>query len=529
MRISGSMKFSLTMLFLLLFLGSLGGTAAQAATYGEIASLAGTPSLSGSRGGYNVTLIASQQTALTITATAASTATDNTGTRIKWSVIGDTGTTSVPTIVPTDGLSTLDATNTATCSIQFANPSASDRFTVTAQLVDAAGANVGANAVVRVLFVVPVPIAGVTLDSNTLSVRQGGRPVYLKAIPSPSTATGVSYTWFSKNPTVAAVTQMTTTSPDMALVTGAYPGYSTQVEVQALGYGNATYSATCNVTVVGKGEIADDMKIAPVMGTAGEANIIGLYAVDSTFVSDAYALTDTTIKASSGMGSSGTPRYLLTAAGIYPMPLVNVDRAGIMTALGSTNYSTTTVGALRFDLDFAPPMARGDMVPFVLAFKLDGAYYPDGKTAVSKPLTPTAFQNEFRLLKYFERNNKRYVINISDILQKKSANAYVKMTNDYIQLVPLVVFVDDVAPATGCDQRVGAQNEYGVKYDQANKLLFIYDGSANTKVEDPIVLERKTGSGGGGGGGGCSTSTGMAGAMLLLAAVTPLVVRRKKS
>ena len=156
------------------------------------------------------------------------------------------------------------------------------------------------------------------------------------------------------------------------------------------------------------------------------------------------------------------------------------------------------------------------MVPFVLSFKLDDLRYPDGNTSVGRPASPEAFANDFRLVKYFQRDNTRYSIDVSEILMRRSTADYIRFVGGNAQITPLLVFVDGVAPAN-CDKRAGENNEFGVKYVANSKLLFIYDGNANTAISDPLVLERRSsGTGSGGGGGGCDTGTGLCTVVALL-------------
>lgn len=494
----------------------LSGTGSAEASFGRITGITGMPELSGSREAYRVTLIASEQTSLALSATAAATATDNGGTRIRWSVTPDSGSTASVSLVPYDGISQVDVTGAANCVVRFANPGAGDRYTVTAQLEDSLGNKIGANAVVKVSFLVPVALTGVTLDRTSVTIRQGGRPVYLKATPITANATSVSYTWSSQKPSIATLTQMLPLSPDVALVTGSYPGYSAQVQVQASSYGGALYTATCEVNVADTGEVADDMKLSPVMGKAEEIAATGLYAVDAKFVRDVYALDAPDIASLAGMEGSPSVRFLLGSADISPMPMLSVDRDAIMGALGVTNYKTSTAAALKLDLPFEPPMKKGDMVPFVLSFKLDDLRYPDGNTSVGRPASPEAFANDFRLVKYFQRDNTRYSIDVSEILMRRSTADYIRFVGGNAQITPLLVFVDGVAPAN-CDKRAGENNEFGVKYVANSKLLFIYDGNANTAISDPLVLERRSsGTGSGGGGGGCDTGTGLCTVVALL-------------
>ena len=510
--------------FALLILLALTPVASEA-SFGKISSVTGTPSLMGESNSYVAELVTPSQGTLTLVATAAASTAGNTGTRIKWSVLKDPGTVGTASIVsPPGGVSQLSTTeNQSSCTLSFSNISVTDKFTVTAQIEDNSSVLVGANAVVKVSFKAQVNLTGLTLNRTKLTVRNNGKSAYLRAIASPTNATGVTYTWTSKSPATVELTQMTPASPDVALIRGLYPGYSSTVQVQASSHGSAPFTATCEVTVADKGEVADDMAVPSARGTAEEGQYMRLYAVDAGFVKDSYALEGAKIKALSGV--PGAVSYILTSADISPMPMINNDRAGIMSALGEANYNTTTAAATRVDINFAPPMAKGDMVPFVLAFSLDNLVMPDGKTTIKGPISQQTFTSAFRLIKYFENSSKRYSIDLSKVLLAKSPTGYTKMTNGRVQITPLVVLVDAPAPESGCDVRVGAANEYGVKYDKASELLFIYDGSSDTKISDPMVLEyRSPHIGGGGGGGGCNA--GFAGVALLAVLVTAALRRR---
>gem|GEM_PF-6755746 len=93
--------------------------------------------------------------------------------------------------------------------------------------------------------------------------------------------------------------------------------------------------------------------------------------------------------------------------------------------------------------------------------------------------------------------------------------------------VESVVGLDAIDPADKWqDGPYGAVLLVGPGEGPDDNFLFIYDGLANAKIEDPIVLESKSGSGGGGGS-GCNAA-GFAGFALLLAAAAIHTARRKK-
>lgn len=494
----------------------------SAATYGKIDSIYGVPSLSGENNAYRIEMVTPSQNSLVLTATAAATAADSTGTKLRWNITAEPGTVGTAIITaPPSGVSSLDTSNQSVCSVSFSNTTTADKFTITAQIEDPSGTKIGTSAIVKVSFKAQVKLTGITLDRTSLTVRSGGRPAYLRALPSPLNATGVTYTWSSKSPAAVTITHMAPLSPDMALVRGAYPGYSSTVQVQADSFGSTPFTATCEVTVADKGEVADDMAVPALRGSADEISYMRFYAVDGAFVKDSYTLDDAKIKSASGV--SGSVRYILTSNDISPMPMLNNDRANIMSALGVANYATTTAAASRIDLNFMPPMARGDMVPFILALKLDNLVLPDGRTAVSGTMSQQAFTGNFRLIKYFESGSKNYNIDLSRIMLTKSPSGYTKTVNGKTQIVPLIVFVDAPAPLTGCDMTVGDQNQFGVKYDKNAEILFIYDGYADTRITDPMVLEYRAPNIGGGGGGGCN-----AGAAGFFAIAAAAVLRRRR-
>jgi hypothetical protein len=247
--------------------------------------------------------------------------------------------------------------------------------------------------------------------------------------------------------------------------------------------------------------------------------------VDSSFVYEAYnGMNEAVLRASSGYPSS-TPRYILTADGISPTPLVNVDRAYLGRALGLEKYESDLAAALRLDLNMSPPMLRGDMLPLILSFRLNRLSYLNG-SAAANPTSAKDFHDKYRIVKHFGNSGARYSIDISDVLNSKSSGSYVKLENGAARIVPLLAFVDDAAPDSS-DRRVGDQNQYGVKYDSSNQILFIYDGQRDAKISDPITLERRDSSGGGGGGGGCDAGFGAA--AFLLAAGAFAVLKTKKN
>jgi hypothetical protein len=140
-------------------------------------------------------------------------------------------------------------------------------------------------------------------------------------------------------------------------------------------------------------------------------------------------------------------------------------------------------------------------------------------------------------MKYFDPGTTDYAINISDILSRHVGTRYMvkDMTDDGMlagtyRLNPLVVLVDATPPSTGCDAYAsggGNSQKYGVKYDKPNNILYIYDGDKNSKIEDPIVLEKRPSNGGGGGGGGGGCNAG-AGGVALIALAGVALARRSR-
>jgi len=86
-----------------------------------------------------------------------------------------------------------------------------------------------------------VPVTGVTLDKNTLSITAGGPAATLTATVLPDNATNKSVTWTSANPAVASVTANGNTATITPLVAG-----KTTVTASAGGGG---FTAVCAVTV----------------------------------------------------------------------------------------------------------------------------------------------------------------------------------------------------------------------------------------------------------------------------------------
>ncbi len=526
-------KRSLFLLALAAFLIALAAPAFATITCSSIESLSGDPNLGGSRAEYRVTLQPSTATVdLVLTATGIIDSTAA-GSQIRWTVTpGKDNITTQATINGNQSsATTFDSKGSSRCFVQFFGPAASDTFTIRGVLQDANNNPVSAaDVMVNVSFgTSATTLTGVTLDKGTLSFVIGESPIYLKATPVPGTATDVTYTWTSTYPSVARVEQVTA-SPDMALVTPLTAG-QTRVVVSAKQSGATAVTASCDVTVSstsgGNDDLSENMRI-PAEGSTEETDATLLYALNQSYIQYLHGTNGATrIVNSSGMGSDANLRYIYGAGGLSPVPTVNTNRRVIATDLGLDRYRENVAAALTLDLTMSDEMTRGDMVPFALVFDFDYLYYADGETRAKIPATATEFHDEYRLIKFFERNSQTHQIDLSDLMDRKSTNHdYARITNGGVRIVPLIVMVDGRAPEEGCDERTGTNLEYGVRYDKDNEILFIYDGSPNKRIADPIVLEKRE-YWSSGGGGGCDAGFGIL-SLLALAGIA-LAPRRNRS
>jgi hypothetical protein len=243
-----------------------------------------------------------------------------------------------------------------------------------------------------------------------------------------------------------------------------------------------------------------------------------LYGADDDFIKgNTTELTSADIIKASLMPSTSKVSYLVGNNAISATKDLRVSRARIASDLGKTDYDTTVAAAMRFEVD---KVSRGDMVPVLLQFDLNNTYPDDSH--VENPSSASDFHSKYQMMKYFESDKTKYAINLSNVMGQHGPNyIFRSTTTGRFELTPLVVFVNDLAPDNGKIMRVGDRNQYGAYYDDAKKILFIYDGDPNDKIEDPIVLEKRPsngGGGGGGGGGGCSAGAGVV-ALIALAGV----------
>ncbi|MDL2263638.1 hypothetical protein LJC31_03190 [Synergistaceae bacterium OttesenSCG-928-I11] len=494
------------------------------ASFGKIDRLAGNPALRGDRSGYNITLTLTKPSVELTAHTATDNATANSGTKIIWSVANiSTGATNATHTFNPGEDTPLDTNGRAKVTIQFANAQLSDKFRITAELKDAGGTTVGANATVEISFAQAIELAGVSLNESKLTVRQNREGLYLTATPTPNNATNVAYVWSSQNQDVVTPVQESL-SPDMARLTVAQPG-TAKIIVTATGENGTTATASCDITVVGKGEIADDMVIAPIetgdwKPLDEEKSSTILYGVDESYIGTlSGALTSDKIKTASGITTGGV-YYLIGSNPQKASYYINRTMITSAHGLNISDFDTRVVAAMRFEADFSPSTVKGNMIPMMLSFNLANLLYPDGRTPVANSSSVADFHNNYRIMKYFERGTANYAIEISDVLSRRMGTYMVRdTTTGEFRLGPLVVMVDALAPLDNwCDAYAGENNQYGVKYDNTNNILFIYDGNPNAKIEDPIVLEKRPQHYSGGGGGGCSAGAGIF-ALIALAGV----------
>ena len=162
--------------------------------------------------------------------------------------------------------------------------------TVTCNSIDAATSNLTITAAA-------VPVTGVTLNVNTLSMTVGGGTETLTATVSPATATNQSVTWLSSNTAAATVTA--------GVVTAVGAGTAT-ITVTTV---DGSFTDTCSVTV----SVPVDAKAITSFALAGAAGTInetaGTIAVTVPFGTDVTSLTPTIVHSGAGISPTGAQDF----------------------------------------------------------------------------------------------------------------------------------------------------------------------------------------------------------------------------
>lgn len=185
----------------------------------------------------------------TATITAAITPDDAANQSLSWSVTGDA--------VELDAGSSSALQRTVT-----AKKGGTATIIVTAQ----DGSNKTASIEVKVTDDTPIPVTGVSLNKNSLSLTVGGKDTLIATV-APTTATNQKVSWNSNNDKIASV-------DNSGNVTAVAPGNATITATTA--DGNKT--ATCSVTVTASNIPVTGVTVSPTSGTVGVNGTLQLTA-----------------------------------------------------------------------------------------------------------------------------------------------------------------------------------------------------------------------------------------------------------
>lgn len=498
---------------LALFLVILAAVSASAANYSAIENLTSNRSLGGTRSGYTMSVPTQNGEQITVDIVAHLSGTGG-GSQVFWTQSNENSTSTATVEFSPSNTTTIAANGESKTTVTIKGSTTSDVITVTAALQDSYGTGVAgaANATVRISFVNAKPIAGITLPKK-VSIREDATSVTLKATPDPLDATDVSYTWMTSDSSVIAFASSTTTTPEVS-ITPAKIGSAT-VQVTASGANGSTAAASCDLTVVAKGELADDMIIEPSESgsekpsTPQEGTSAAIIGVDTDYLGSrsdtAYQVTPQQLREGASIGSTSDSdvKYLVGTGKVDANYSVNRQMIASAQGLNVPNYDTNVAAALRLSI----PGAKGssDMVPIRLSYNFKNLLYPDGKTAVKDPTSAADFQNSFRIKKYFGTGQSRPSIDISDILAANMGTYMVRDTSPEHEgrylLAPTIVIVNHDAPLeVGGVRYADADKKYGARFVKDHNILYIYNGFSSEGITDPILVERVVPQSGGGGG-----------------------------
>lgn len=119
-------------------------------------------------------------------------------------------------------------------------------------------------------------------------------------------------------------------------------------------------------------------------------------------------------------------------------------------------------------------------------FKIEWA--ADGSSMV-KPQDLKGVLDEFALYKLFDADSQ---LDLFAVLKPYLDSGVISYNNGTMTVNVVFAVIDGPAPDIEGIERPGANADSGVYYDAENKILLIFDGVANGKIFDPIVLMRKT-------------------------------------
>lgn len=495
------------------FLVLLAAISASAATYSAIENLTSNRSLGGTRSGYTMSVPTQNGEPITVDIIAHMSGTGE-GSQVFWTHSNTNGSSTATVECSPNNKTTISANGESKNTVTIKGSTTSDVITITAELQNSSGTGIAgaANATVRISFVNAKPVSGITLPKK-MSVREDAEKVTLKATIDPSDATDVSYSWSTSNASVISFGSSVTTSPEVD-ITPAKTGSAT-ITVTASGANGSTATASCEVTVVAKGSIADDMVIEPSHegsdkpSTEQEGSSAVVIGVDTDYLGSrndtAYQITQQQLREGASIGSTSDSdvKYLVGADKVNATYTVNRQMIASAQGLNVPSYDTNVAAALRLTV----PEAKGesDMVPIRLSYNFKNLLYPDGKTAVKDPANAADFQNSFRIKKYFGTGQSRPSIDISDMLASSMGTYMVRDTTpgregQYL-LAPTVVIVNHDAPLEVSGVRYAdADKKYGARFVSDHNVLYIYNGFSSEGITDPILVERVVPQSGGGGG-----------------------------
>ncbi len=130
----------------------------------------------------------------------------------------------------------------------------------------------------------------------------------------------------------------------------------------------------------------------------------------------------------------------------------------------------------------AAPVVLWSSAQFKIAWAADGS-------SMVKPQDLKGVLDEFALYKLFDADSQ---LDLFAVLKPYLDSGVISYNNGTMTVNVVFAVIDGPAPDIEGIERPGANADSGVYYDAENKILLIFDGVADGKIFDPIVLMRKT-------------------------------------
>ena len=328
---------------------------------------------------------------------------------------------------------------------------------------------------------IKVPVTVISVDKKIASTAIGNL-VYIVATVTPADATLQRITWSSSNPAVATVSPTTSLSGASVGVKGIAEGRTVITATSD----NGGFTASCDVTVTKEGPIVVDDPFSPIKPVLPADKPSGVEAtlVKIAVAADKAAILSGTRLLPADLTVNGKGQLIVTDA---------IASAAVNSAIEGKNLTVVKINNL--------PIAAASLD--ILGDTSTYAYEVSGDKLLADSLS------ELKLVKILP-GGKGELFSVAT----KSAD----FKDKYVTLLKSrtsTIHTDAIVPT----------DTYTLVAFVKDGQSFDLDEAANGVVIDPMaVLQAKTQGGGGSSSGGCST--GLAGLMLL--AVIPLVLKKKK-